>query len=103
MIPILDALRCVVCGGAKLDDGPEAVRCRSCKSEFPIVHGIFNSLVKPSEEVLAELRGMAEESGERVDNLQDFMIRRVDHISSFEDRKKIAKQRGEVFDYYGST
>jgi len=89
--------RCRCCDLVRDRDG---VRCPQCELRYPIVSGIVNTLAYPSPDVIDELRGMMKEAN-FVGDLKDFMIRHVDKVSAFEERKQSSSNN--IFDYYGST
>ena len=93
-------LTCLRCTGSDLIGETDIVRCKCCGNGYPIVAGIVNALASPSQDVLDELRGMMKESHFAGD-VSAFVIRRVERVSSFEDRKRSTAD--DVFDYYGST
>ena len=97
----LDALQCPYCGGRDFDANETRVLCHKCDRKFPVVEGIINTLIELDTEVARELKGMMEESDQKFDSVDDFIVRRVDKISSMEERKN--STRGLSFDYYGST
>ncbi len=93
-------LTCLQCTRSDFIAETGAVRCKCCGNGYPIVAGIVNALASPSQDVLDELRGMMKEAHFAGD-VSAFVIRRVERVSSFEDRKRSTAD--DVFDYYGST
>lgn len=97
----IDLLQCPYCAGRAFDAQAERVECLRCRRIFPVQHGVLNTLVEPSGEVLKELRGMMQEYGLSHADVGEFIVYRVERIESFEELK--ASTRGEAFDYYGCT
>lgn len=103
-VSLLDALQCHRCGGQAFDEQAEAVRCRGCGLAFPKVHGVVNTLVPPCPEVCRELNGLmreARERGEDVNEIDQFIVRRVPRVTT--QREREAAHDGGPRNYYLST
>lgn len=98
---LLEALQCPYCQGQAFHVHSETVVCDTCLLIFPIIQGVVNTLVRPSEAVIRELEGMMAESAQTFASHADFIVQEVPYVTTLEERK--ARTRGQPFDYYGST
>jgi SAM-dependent methyltransferase len=96
--------QCPHCQHAGAEQTHDVVRCTSCGTSFPIVHGVINTLVKPDKEVVRELQGMLDEAHERGEawkSTEELVVRPVSHIATQEEREEAIKHLPK--NYYKST
>lgn len=82
------------------DDFHHEYRCGACGHAYQVKQGVVNGLTKLSNDTRNELLGMIRESGESDTTPEEFMVRVVEKVDSFEER--CALSRDMIFDYYGS-
>jgi SAM-dependent methyltransferase len=103
----LELYRCVICKSGLLvpdrasESGLDCARCIECQSEFPFRHNILDTMIRPSEEAVQELRGMAEEAGQPTHEWEQIRIRKVDQIRTFEAR--LEESANHPIEYYQQT
>lgn len=96
-----DLLQCPYCGHKEFDVQASLVRCRGCNEDFPVVHGIVNTLKHPSPDVEQEMRGMMVEWGRSDEAIQDVMVREVDYLPTLEEKQRLGAD--EPMNYYVAT
>lgn len=95
-------LKCIGCNQPSMnfDSNKEAYTCPQCDMIYPTKSGVIHGLQDMSQDTQNELNGMMRESGHSESNLENFVIRDVAKVDTFNERKSTSKDL--IFDYYGS-
>ncbi|HEX4924638.1 MAG TPA: class I SAM-dependent methyltransferase [Bdellovibrionales bacterium] len=90
--------RCVKCASRLESSGAQAV-CTSCRTTFPILHGVLDTLVEPNEEVIREMKGMAREMVGDVEGWKAIKVRLVEKTPELDElRSQTANDPGAYYD-----
>lgn len=98
--------RCVICRSAALNDaavvdGEGMAVCPACGTAYPVIHNVVDTLVRPSDSVVEELRGLAAERDLPLERWSEIKIRQVDHLPTIEER--LTGSADEPVQYYQQT
>ena len=100
----LEVYRCVICHAGSLvaQAGDESeVVCVACQARYPVRHNVLDTMIRPSHEVLEELRGMAVEQGRSAEEWDSIRIRHLDAVPTFASR--LRETEGQAVEYYQQT
>ncbi len=92
-------LQCPYCRGTAFSSSEAAIACNQCGSDFPNRHGIVNTLIRPSADVLQEIRGGMKEAGIAGAPIESYIFRHTPRIETLAERKARTKDDG----YYSMT
>lgn len=97
--------RCVDCHGqldaSGINDGAGEAICTGCDARYPVTHGVIDTLIRPSEAVVDELRGLAAEREMAPDRWEEVKLEKIDHVPTLEER--LAASASEPVQYYQQT
>ncbi|MGH9172276.1 MAG: hypothetical protein ACRD0Z_15635 [Acidimicrobiales bacterium] len=93
---------------ARLTAGDSSRTCSHCGQTYQVIYGIVDLLDEPSEEVIAELQGMAEEKGVARNEYERVKIQPMEHVPTLDDLQSLSTGSCELLppdlgDVSGST
>ncbi len=90
--------KCIKCNFEPLIKENEYYYCKRCSEKFPVKFGIPVFLSFEKEYLINEIRGMQFEAGLPHIPVNDFLVREVEHVKTWEEL--IEENKGGNFNYY---
>jgi SAM-dependent methyltransferase len=100
---ISNDLKCIKCGHPRPESAGPHLRCGGCGQVYRVQAGVANFLYEPEDYVLSELRATMRENDFPSDDIDEFVVREVEHLETIDERIQSSREQRDKLNYCEST